>query len=223
MTFPDKYETQVGERGLRLRGGKKQRVAIARTILKDPRIIMLDEATSALDTHTEQEIQDNVWKIGKGRTLLVIAHRLSTITHADQIIVLHAGEVVEKGMHEELLAAQGRYASMWEKQIRAERALDKAREATIKAAKAMKRANMGAKNDTADEHTDDYHTLGSSGTLSDNDTSKSKGDEESSSSSSSSGSSASISDVESTHEDEHAADHDSDAGSTHAGQGPGVR
>ncbi|PHH84559.1 hypothetical protein CDD83_1733 [Cordyceps sp. RAO-2017] len=203
MTFPDRYETQVGERGLRLSGGEKQRVAIARTILKDPRIIMLDEATSALDTHTEQEIQDNVWKIGKGRTLLVIAHRLSTITHADQIVVLHAGEIVEKGTHEELLAVQGRYASMWEKQIRAERALDKAREATIKAAKAMKRANMGAKADAADEHTDDYHTLGSSGILSDNDTSKSKGDEECSSSSSS-GSSAS-SDVDSAHEVERAA------------------
>ncbi|POR36071.1 Heavy metal tolerance protein [Tolypocladium paradoxum] len=214
MTFPDKYETQVGERGLRLSGGEKQRVAIARTILKNPRIIMLDEATSALDTHTEQEIQDNVWKIGQGRTLLVIAHRLSTITHADQIIVLHAGQVVERGTHEELLAAQGRYASMWEKQIRAERALDKAREATIKAAKAMKRANMGAKTDAADEHTDDYHTLGSSGTLSDNDTAKSKDEE---SSSSSSGSSASSSDAESTHE------HHSDAESTHAGERPGVR
>lgn len=121
---------------------------------------------------------------------------------------------MEKGTHEELLAAQGRYASMWEKQIRAERALDKAREATIKAAKAMKRANMGAKTDAADEHTDDYHTLGSSGTLSDNDTAKSKGDEESSSSS---GSSASSSDAESTHE------HHSDAESTHAGERPEVR
>ncbi|PFH55676.1 hypothetical protein XA68_17846 [Ophiocordyceps unilateralis] len=125
MSFPDQYETQVGERGLRLSGGEKQRVAIARTILKNPRIIMLDEATSALDTHTEQEIQNNVWEVGQGRTLLVIAHRLSTITHADQIIVLHAGEIVERGTHKELLAARGRYASMWEKQIRAERALDK--------------------------------------------------------------------------------------------------
>ncbi|KJZ77065.1 hypothetical protein HIM_03386 [Hirsutella minnesotensis 3608] len=215
MGFPDQYETQVGERGLRLSGGEKQRVAIARTILKNPRIIMLDEATSALDTHTEQEIQDNVWKIGKGRTLLVIAHRLSTITHADQIIVLHAGEIVEKGTHEELLAAQGRYASMWEKQIRAEKALDKAREATIKAAKAMKRANMGTKKNTADEHTDDYHTLGSSGTLSDNDTSKSKGDDGECCSSSSHSSSSS--DTGSTHGDERSTDQHSDTESSHAG------
>ncbi|KYK61427.1 heavy metal tolerance protein precursor [Drechmeria coniospora] len=222
MSFPDKYDTQVGERGLRLSGGEKQRVAIARTILKDPRIIMLDEATSALDTHTEQEIQDNVWKIGEGRTLLVIAHRLSTITHADQIIVLHAGEIVEKGTHEELLAAQGRYASMWEKQIRAERALGKAREATIKAAKAMKRANMGAKNDAADEHTDDYHNLGSSGTLSDNGTSKSKGGEESSSSSSSSDSSAVSSDVESTHAEVRPTEQHSDA-ATRTSEGAGFR
>ena len=118
--------------------------------------------------------------------------------------MLHAGQVVERGTHEELLTAQGRYASMWEKQIRAERALDKAREATIRAAKAMKRANMGAKTTVADEHAEEYHTLGSSGTLSDNDTAKSKGDEESSSSS---GSSAS-SDVESTRE------HHSDVEST---------
>ncbi|KAM4068149.1 ABC transporter [Hirsutella rhossiliensis] len=220
MTFPDKYETQVGERGLRLSGGEKQRVAIARTILKDPRIIMLDEATSALDTHTEQEIQDNVWKIGKGRTLLVIAHRLSTITHADQIIVLHAGEVVEKGTHDELLDARGRYASMWEKQIRAERALDKAREATIKATKAMKRANMGAKNGTAEEHTDDYHTLGSSGTLSDNDTAKSKGEEDCSSSSSPSSAS---SDVESAHEDERLAEQRSNTEAAGADDRSGVR
>ncbi|OAA38911.1 heavy metal tolerance protein precursor [Cordyceps fumosorosea ARSEF 2679] len=116
LSFPDQYETQVGERGLRLSGGEKQRVAIARTILKDPRIIMLDEATSALDSHTEQEIQQNVWNIGQGRTLLIIAHRLSTTAHADQIVVLHAGTIVEKGTHTELLTAGGRYASMWEKQ-----------------------------------------------------------------------------------------------------------
>ncbi|UNI21410.1 ATP-binding cassette-type vacuolar membrane transporter Hmt1 [Purpureocillium takamizusanense] len=221
MSFPDKYETQVGERGMRLSGGEKQRVAIARTILKDPRIIMLDEATSALDTHTEQEIQDNVWKIGKGRTLLVIAHRLSTITHADQIIVLHAGAVVERGTHEELLAAQGRYASMWEKQIRAEKALDKAREATVKAAKALKRANMAAKKNAAEVHGDDYHTLGSSGTLSDNETSKSKGDEESSSSSS--GTSASSSDAESTHDDDHSSEHGFDDATMYNGRRPEPR
>lgn len=145
LSFPDQYETRVGERGLRLSGGEKQRVAIARTILKDPKIIMLDEATSALDTHTEQEIQDNVWKIGEGRTLLTIAHRLSTITHADQIIVLHAGTVVEKGTHDDLLAQKGRYASMWEKQIRAEKALDAANSAQLKAARAMRRANMNNK------------------------------------------------------------------------------
>ncbi|KAK5989159.1 ABC transporter aclQ [Cladobotryum mycophilum] len=145
LSFPDGYETQVGERGLRLSGGEKQRVAIARTILKDPRVIMLDEATSALDSHTEQEIQHNVWAIGQGRTLLVIAHRLSTITHADQIIVLHNGEIIEKGTHDELLSARGRYASMWEKQIRAERALDVAREAHSRAARAMRRANMHGK------------------------------------------------------------------------------
>lgn len=175
MSFPDQYNTQVGERGLRLSGGEKQRVAIARTILKDPRIIMLDEATSALDSHTEQEIQDNVWSIGQGRTLLIIAHRLSTITLADQIIVLNNGTIVERGNHEELLAAGGRYASMWDKQIRAERALQTARMAQIKAARAMRRANMGNKDqsdhehgDHDDEHDDEhvYHSHGSSASLS---------------------------------------------------------
>lgn len=164
MSFPDQYNTQVGERGLRLSGGEKQRVAIARTILKDPRIIMLDEATSALDSHTEQEIQDNVWSIGQGRTLLIIAHRLSTITLADQIIVLNNGTIVEKGNHEELLAAGGRYASMWEKQIRAERALQNARTAQIKAARAMRRANMGKSE--VEEHIEGYHSHGSSESLS---------------------------------------------------------
>ncbi|KAH0594890.1 hypothetical protein MHUMG1_07187 [Metarhizium humberi] len=193
MSFPDKYNTQVGERGLRLSGGEKQRVAIARTILKNPKIIMLDEATSALDTHTEQEIQDNVWNIGEGRTLLIIAHRLSTITHADQIIVLHAGEIVERGTHDELLDANGRYASMWEKQIRAERALDAAREAHLKAARAVRRANMGSK--TPEEATmEDYHSIGSSGTLSGHATSRGNMGEETTSASSSSSS-----DAESTH------------------------
>jgi ABC-type transport system involved in Fe-S cluster assembly fused permease/ATPase subunit len=167
MSFPDQYETQVGERGLRLSGGEKQRVAIARTILKNPRIIMLDEATSALDSHTEQEIQDNVWSIGQGRTLLIIAHRLSTITHADQIIVLHAGQVVEKGTHEELLTKRGTYASMWEKQIRAERALSAARQAHARAARALRRANMGGKKQ-ADANLDGYNSLASSDTLSGN-------------------------------------------------------
>lgn len=171
LSFPDQYETQVGERGLRLSGGEKQRVAIARTILKDPRIIMLDEATSALDSHTEQEIQDNVWSIGQGRTLLIIAHRLSTITHADQIIVLNAGTIVEKGTHDELLAAGGRYASMWEKQIRAERAVDAAKEATLRAARALRRANMNQKKGT-ETPLDGYNSLGSSASLSGNNASR---------------------------------------------------
>ncbi|KAK0736915.1 hypothetical protein B0T21DRAFT_286353 [Apiosordaria backusii] len=144
MSFPDGYNTKVGERGLRLSGGEKQRVAIARTILKNPKIIMLDEATSALDGETEQKIQSKLisGKFGQGRTLLIIAHRLSTITHADQIIVLHAGTMVEKGTHEELLALNGRYAAMWEKHCRAERAAEHARDATRKAKKLMSYANI---------------------------------------------------------------------------------
>ncbi|KAL6704430.1 ATP-binding cassette-type vacuolar membrane transporter Hmt1 [Coniothyrium glycines] len=127
MTFPDKYETKVGDRGLRLSGGEKQRVAIARTILKNPRIIMLDEATAALDTETEQHIQEAFTTLAKGRTMLIIAHRLSTITHADQILVLHRGKVQERGTHEELLDRNGHYAVMWKKQIRAQRAAEQAK------------------------------------------------------------------------------------------------
>jgi ABC-type transport system involved in Fe-S cluster assembly fused permease/ATPase subunit len=127
MLFPDKYETKVGERGLRLSGGEKQRVAIARTILKDPRIIMLDEATAALDTETEQHIQEAFQTLATGRTMLIIAHRLSTITHANQILVLHQGKVAERGTHEELLELNGRYANMWGKQIRAQRAAERAK------------------------------------------------------------------------------------------------
>ncbi|KAH7092642.1 hypothetical protein FB567DRAFT_242581 [Paraphoma chrysanthemicola] len=127
MTFPDKYETKVGERGLRLSGGEKQRVAIARTILKNPRIIMLDEATAALDTETEQHIQEAFTTLAQGRTMLIIAHRLSTITHADQILVLHKGKVQERGTHEELLERNGHYAAMWKKQIRAQRAAEQAK------------------------------------------------------------------------------------------------
>jgi ABC-type transport system involved in Fe-S cluster assembly fused permease/ATPase subunit len=127
MSFPDKYETKVGERGLRLSGGEKQRVAIARTILKDPRIIMLDEATAALDTETEQHIQEAFKRPALGRTMLISAHRLSTIIHADQILVLHGGKVQECGTHVELLERNGRCAAMWYKQISAQRAAEQAK------------------------------------------------------------------------------------------------
>ncbi|KAI9049028.1 hypothetical protein LZ554_006876 [Drepanopeziza brunnea f. sp. 'monogermtubi'] len=141
MAFPDQYETKVGERGLRLSGGEKQRVAIARTILKDPRIIMLDEATAALDSDTEQNIQEALRTLSQGRTMLVIAHRLSTITSADQIVVLHAGRVDEAGTHKELLEKKGRYYNMWRKQIKAERAEQQATQMMAKA-KALKEAIM---------------------------------------------------------------------------------
>jgi ATP-binding cassette subfamily B protein len=122
---PKGYETEVGERGLKLSGGEKQRVAIARTILKAPPILVLDEATSALDSHTEREIQDALERVSKGRTTLVIAHRLSTIVGADEIIVLDQGEIVERGSHYALLAANGLYASMWNRQREAEEAREK--------------------------------------------------------------------------------------------------
>jgi ATP-binding cassette subfamily B protein len=116
MAMPDGYETLVGERGLKLSGGEKQRVAIARTVIKDPAILLLDEATSALDSHTEQEIQRNLREISQGRTTLCIAHRLSTVVDADEILVLVAGTVVERGHHAELLAMDGHYAEMWRRQ-----------------------------------------------------------------------------------------------------------
>jgi ABC-type transport system involved in Fe-S cluster assembly fused permease/ATPase subunit len=122
---PKGYETEVGERGLKLSGGEKQRVAIARTILKAPPILLLDEATSALDSHTEKEIQDALERISKNRTSLVIAHRLSTIVGADEIIVLDQGRIVERGTHQQLLAANGLYASMWNRQREAEAAREK--------------------------------------------------------------------------------------------------
>jgi len=116
VSLPDGYETRVGERGLKLSGGEKQRVAIARTILKNPAILVFDEATSALDTQTEREIQAHLREVSRDHTTLVIAHRLSTVVDADEIIVLEAGEIVERGRHDALLAANGRYAAMWQNQ-----------------------------------------------------------------------------------------------------------
>ena len=120
-SLPEGYETRVGERGLKLSGGEKQRVAIARTLLKDPPILVLDEATSALDTRTEKEIQASLDEVARGRTTLVIAHRLSTVVDAEEILVLDGGRVVERGRHEDLLAAEGIYADMWRRQQEAAR------------------------------------------------------------------------------------------------------
>jgi ATP-binding cassette subfamily B protein len=125
MTLPQGYDSLVGERGLKLSGGEKQRVAIARTILKSPPILMLDEATSALDSHTEKEIQDALERVARERTSLVIAHRLSTVVHADNIIVLDQGAIVEQGTHLELLARGGLYASLWARQREADQARER--------------------------------------------------------------------------------------------------
>ena len=125
MTLPQGYESLVGERGLKLSGGEKQRVAIARTILKAPPILMLDEATSALDSHTEKDIQDALERVARERTSLVIAHRLSTVVHADNIIVLDHGEIVEQGTHVDLLARRGLYASLWTRQREADEARER--------------------------------------------------------------------------------------------------
>ena len=125
--LPDGYQSMVGERGLKLSGGEKQRVAIARTILKAPPILILDEATSALDTATELEIQYALDVVSRGRTTLVVAHRLSTIIGADEILVLKGGRIIERGKHDELLAKGGLYASMWHKQLEASKAEEQLR------------------------------------------------------------------------------------------------
>lgn len=119
LSFPDSYETKVGERGLRLSGGEKQRVAIARTLLKAPIIVLLDEATSALDTHTERNIQAALARVCANRTTIIVAHRLSTIIHADEILVLKEGNIVERGRHDQLvLRDDGVYADMWQQQLK---------------------------------------------------------------------------------------------------------
>ena len=128
QSLPDGYESMVGERGLKLSGGEKQRVAIARTLLKNPPILLLDEATSALDSRTEEAIQDTLYGLARNRTTIMIAHRLSTIVDADQIIVLDDGRVAERGTHRELLEQSGLYAELWNRQA-AERSVEEAAQA----------------------------------------------------------------------------------------------
>jgi ABC-type transport system involved in Fe-S cluster assembly fused permease/ATPase subunit len=140
MLLPQGYDALVGERGLKLSGGEKQRVAIARTILKAPPILMLDEATSALDSHTEMEIQDALERVARDRTSLVIAHRLSTVVDADNIIVLDQGEIVEQGTHPQLLAKGGLYASLWTRQREADEARERLAHVLEKDAEAPSRA-----------------------------------------------------------------------------------
>jgi len=113
QSLPQGYETTVGERGLKLSGGEKQRVAIARAILKNPAILIFDEATSALDSHSEKAIQDELRNIAQNRTTLIIAHRLSTVVDAQQILVMDAGRIIERGTHRELLNQRGVYSQMW--------------------------------------------------------------------------------------------------------------
>ena len=139
-SLPMGYDAQVGERGLKLSGGEKQRVAIARTILKGPPILVLDEATSALDSYTEREIQDALERVSKGRTTLVIAHRLSTVVNADEILVLDKGVIAERGRHETLLARGGLYAGLWNRQ----RQLAEAQEKLIEADRAEHAFEEGA-------------------------------------------------------------------------------
>jgi ATP-binding cassette subfamily B protein len=142
--LPDGYATRVGERGLKLSGGEKQRVAIARTILKDPRLLILDEATSALDTRTEQDIQAALRDVARNRTTLVIAHRLSTVVEADEIIVLQEGAIAERGTHGALIAAGGLYADMWRRQSEAMAAAEAAARAQAAADLEMPRQRPNA-------------------------------------------------------------------------------
>ena len=128
-SLPQGYGAQVGERGLKLSGGEKQRVAIARTMLKGPPILALDEATSALDSFTEREIQAALERVSQGRTTLIIAHRLSTVVHADEILVLDKGVIAERGKHEDLLARGGLYAGLWSRQREADAAQEALRRA----------------------------------------------------------------------------------------------
>ena len=121
MTFSEGFDTVVGERGLKLSGGEKQRVAIARTLLKSPLVILLDEATSALDSTTEKHIQSALNQICINRTTMIIAHRLSTITHANLILVLKDGEIVQRGKHEDLLGEGGLYKELWDQQSNAKK------------------------------------------------------------------------------------------------------
>ena len=137
------YNAQVGERGLKLSGGEKQRVAIARTILKAPPILVLDEATSALDTFTEREIQIALDRVSTGRTTLVIAHRLSTVVNANEILVLDRGVIVERGRHEDLLARGGVYAAMWNRQREVDAAQEAIRRAAEEEPESVK-VNLGA-------------------------------------------------------------------------------